>query len=79
MGRLTNAHLDTINGRRDRLHGQIQKSFDIVMQVQAREKRSEHPFNEASRRIIRNAAMQISRWALGNNLAIAKVLGSCRT
>jgi uncharacterized protein YjbJ (UPF0337 family) len=65
-GRLTDDHPDTIDGRRDRRHGQIRKSYGIAMndagkQVQAGEKCSEHPFDEASRHIIRNAALQISR------------------
>ncbi len=65
-GRLTDDHLNTIDGQRDLRHGQIQKSNGIAMndagkQVQAWNKRCEHPFDEASRRIVRNAALQISR------------------
>ncbi len=57
-GRLTEDHLDIIDGRRERLLGQIQESYGIAMdeaesQVQAWEKRNERAFNEAARRVAR--------------------------
>ncbi len=57
-GRLTDDHLDIIDGRRERLLGQIQESYGIAMdeaenQVQAWEKRNARAFNEAARRVTR--------------------------
>ncbi|MBX9905752.1 MAG: CsbD family protein [Burkholderiales bacterium] len=57
-GRLTDDHLNIIDGRRDRLLGQIQESYGIAMdeaesQVQAWEKRNARVFNEAARRVTR--------------------------
>ncbi len=53
-GRLTEDHLNIIDGRRDRLLGQIQESYGIAMakaekQVQAWEKRNERAFDETTR------------------------------
>ncbi len=54
-GRLTDDHLDIIDGRRERLLGQIQESYGIArdeaeQQVQAWEKRNAQTFQEAARR-----------------------------
>jgi len=65
-GRLTDDHLNIIDGRRDRLLGQIQESYGIAMdeaekQVQAWEKLNDRAFDEATRRIVRENARQIDR------------------
>ncbi len=65
-GKLTDDHLNIIDGRRDRLLGQIQESYGIAKdeaekQVQVWEKLNEHAFDEATRRIIRENARQIGR------------------
>jgi len=65
-GRLTDDHLNIIDGRRDRLLGQIQESYGIAMdeaekQVQAWEKLNDRAFDQASRRIVRENARQIDR------------------
>jgi len=65
-GKLTDDHLNIIDGRRDRLLGQIQESYGIATdeaekQVQAWEKLNERAFDESTRRIIRENARQIGR------------------
>ncbi len=57
-GRLTDDHLDIIDGRRERLLGQIQESYGIAMdeaenQVQAWEKHNARSFDDAVRRTSR--------------------------
>lgn len=57
-GRLTDDHLNIIDGRRDRLLGQIQESYGIAMdeaenQVQAWEKRNARALDEAESRVTR--------------------------
>jgi len=57
-GRLTDDHLDIIDGRRERLLGQIQESYGIARdeaekQILAWEKRNEAEFNDAARRVAR--------------------------
>lgn len=54
-GRLTDDHLNIIDGRRDRLLGQIQESYGIARdeaesQMQVWEKRNARGLNEATRR-----------------------------
>lgn len=65
-GKLTDDHLNIIDGRRDRVLGHIQEFYGIaideaVKQVQAWEKLNERVFDEATRRIIRENARQNSR------------------
>jgi uncharacterized protein YjbJ (UPF0337 family) len=65
-GRLTDDHLNIIDGRRDRLLGQIQESYGIAMdeaekQVQAWEKRNARAFSEAKRGVARENVGQIGR------------------
>jgi uncharacterized protein YjbJ (UPF0337 family) len=65
-GRLTDDHLNIIDGRRDRLLGQIQETYGIAIdeaekQVQTWEKLNDRAFDEATRRIVRENARQIDR------------------
>ncbi len=65
-GRLTDDHLNIIDGRRERLLGQIQESYGIAkdeaeQQVRAWEKRNEQVFDETTRRIARENAGHIGR------------------
>ncbi len=57
-GRLTDDHLNVIDGRRDRLLGQTQESYGIAMdeaekQLKAWEKHSAHAFDETAHRVDR--------------------------
>lgn len=57
-GRLTDDHLDIIDGRRERLLGQIQESYGIARdaaedEVAEWEKRSRHVLGDAARHNIR--------------------------
>lgn len=65
-GKLTDDHINIIDGRRDRLLGQIQESYGIARdeaerQVQAWEKRNAMAMEEANRRIARENAQQLGR------------------
>lgn len=65
-GKLTDDHINIIDGRRDRLLGQIQESYGIASdeaekQVQAWEKRNAMAMEEANRRIARENAQQLGR------------------
>lgn len=65
-GKLTDDHINIIDGRRDRLLGQIQESYGIArdeaeQQVQAWEKRTAQATLEANRRIARENAQQLGR------------------
>jgi len=59
-GRLTDDHLNIIDGRRERLLGQIQESYGVAMdeaekQVQAWEKRNARVLDNATHRARDNA------------------------
>lgn len=65
-GKLTDDHINIIDGRRDRLLGQIQESYGIASdeaekQVQTWEKRNAMAMEEANRRIARENAQQLGR------------------